>query len=351
MPVFDTRNIIPFVNDLETKINGMTTAVDDWKKEKGRILLGLDTINSNKNRSTTALIKADEALSEIGTATFDVVAQRGRRLKTLIDNLKAEVYEIAQNAGGSGGVGFDPRINAEVDNAVSSVDAVVADGLKLDYRLHKITEVAMKGEALSEKDMVIPQIEVFNDLMVSNPVLTPAAGILFIEGDVTVLGEDGEPLLDADNDLITGSVDVNGQVNLSAAPGKTVKLIFPAEMDMKDIPKDFLYVFLQTVIQKNSNYMQDILNFQNLLRDVLTDIRAMKGENWTADYSIMRNHQELVKESITPKGLQVEVKDGMAHATFSYNDHPALSHFVVEKLDATTNQWVPYDGSNGVITK
>lgn len=51
----------------------------------------------------------------------------------------------------------------------------------------------------------------------------------------------------------------------------------------------------------------------------------------------MRNHQDVVKEGITPKGLQVQVQDGMANVTFSYADHPHLSHFILEKWDENKN--------------
>lgn len=352
MPIYSTRDLIPFVNELEAKINGMNVEVDEWRKEKGRILTSLDTINSNKVRSTTALVKADEALTELNTATFDIVAQRGQRLKTLIENLKQQMFEIAQTAGDGKAVGYDERINAEIDNAVSSVEAEVEDGLKLDYRLRKIQEIAMEGKALSEKDLYLPYVyELDHDLDQTTIVLPTLEGIQFLQGDVTVLQMNGDIITDGEGNIISGTINEQGVVTLTAAPREKVKLYFPVQMEFKEIPKDFLLIFMQMVVQKNSEYMRQIAKFQNTLADIVKDIQAMKGENWTIDFSIMKNHQDIIKESITPKGLQVEVKNGMVHASFSYNDHPYLSHFVLEKWNEDTQQWEPFDGAHGIVYK
>jgi F0F1-type ATP synthase membrane subunit b/b' len=351
MPVYNTRDLIPFVNELESRINGMNVEVDEWRREKGRILTSLDTINSNKTRATTALVKADEALTELNTATYDIVAQRGQRLKKLIESLKQQMFIIAQEAGG-GKAGYDERINAEIDNAVSSVDAMVEDGLKLDYRLRKIQELAMEGKTLSEKELFLPYVyEINQNLDQTNFTVPDIDGIQFVNGDVTVLTIDADIILDGAGSLITGVIDETGNIVLSAPPKQPIKCYFPVQMDLKDIPSDFLLIFMQMVVQKNSHYMQQIAKFQNTLNDILRDIQAMKGENWTVDFSIMRNHQDIIKESITPKGLQVEVKNGMAHATFSYNDHPHLSHFILEKWNEQTQQWEPFDGQYGIIYK
>jgi uncharacterized protein YueI/gas vesicle protein len=352
MPVYNTRDLIPFVNELEARINGMNVEVDEWRREKGRILTSLDTINSNKVRSTTALVKADEALTELNTATFDIVAQRGQRLKTLIENLKKQMFEIAQTAGGGKAVGYDERINAEIDNAVSSVEAEVEDGLKLDYRLRKIQEIAMEGKTLSEKDLYLPYVyELDHDLDQTTITLPTLEGIQFLQGDVTVLRMNGDIITDGEGNIISGTINEQGVVTLTAAPKEEVKLYFPVQMELKEIPKDFLLIFMQMVVQKNSEYMRQIAKFQNTLSDIVKDIQAMKGENWTVDFSIMRNHQDIIKESITPKGLQVEVKNGMVHASFSYNDHPYLSHFVLEKWNEDTQQWEPFDGAHGIVYK
>ena len=352
MPVYNTRELIPFVNELEARINGMNVEVDEWRKEKGRILTSLDTINSNRVRSTTALVKADEALTELNTATFDIVAQRGQRLKTLIENLKKQMFDIAQEAGSGKAVGYDERINAEIDNAVSSVEAEVEDGLKLDYRLRKIQEIAMEGKTLSEKDLYLPYVyELDHDLDQTTISLPPLGGIEFLQGEVAVLRMNGDIITDEEGNIISGTIDEKGVVTLTAAPKEEVKLYFPVQMELKEIPKDFLLIFMQMMVQKNSEYMRQIAKFQNTLADIIKDIQAMKGENWTIDFSIMRNHQDIIKESITPKGLQIEVKNGMVHASFSYNDHPYLSHFVLEKWNEDTQQWEPFDGAHGIVYK
>lgn len=350
MPVYSQKDLIPFVNDLEAKLNLMNSDVTEWRKRKGELYTGLSDIATNKYRSLNAMVKADEALAELSTATFEIVATKGKKLKTLLDSLKDQMYEIAKEGGG-GGTGFDPRINAEIDNAVSSVDAVIEDGLKLDYRLRTIYDTAAAGKSLSEKELFMPYfIEV--EHMESNIADVPVdEGIEFVNGDVTVLDINGDVILDNNAQIVTGTINTRGHIVLSYPPFKTAKLFFPVRMAMKDIPEDFLYLFVNTLIQKNSKAMQDIVTFQRTLQGVITDITAMKGKNWTADFSIMKNHMDIVKETITPKGLQVEIKEGMAHATFSYNDHPYLSHFILEKLDEESGEWVAHDGDAGIIPK
>jgi hypothetical protein len=352
MPIYNTRDLIPFVNELEARIDGMFVEVDEWRREKGRLLTSLDTISSNRTRSTTALVKADEALAELNSATFEIVAQRGQRLKTLIDQLKAQMFSIAEEVAGSSRAGYDERINAEIDNAISSVEAEIEDGLKLDYRLQMIQQIAVEGQALNDKELYMPYVYEWTTNLDQTQIVVPETdGVVFVQGDVTVLTFDGNIVQDEEGNLITGTIDEQGKVTVTASPKQKVKLYFPVQMAFKDVPKDFLLMFMQMMIQKNSEYMKQIAKFQTTLNGLLKDIQAMKGENWTIDFSIMKNHQDIIKESITPKGLQVEVKNGMVHATFSYNDHPYLSHFILERWNEDTKQWEPFDGQNGIIYK
>jgi len=349
MPVYSTRDLIPFVNKLEERVEALNSSISDWIAQKNRILTSIDDMQGSRNLALTSLAKADEALSEIGTATFNVVANRGQRLNKLIQELKNEMYIIAQNA--KGGKGYDPRINKEIDNAVSSVDSVIEDGLKLDYRLRQLQEAAMHGVHLSEKEIIFPYMT--DTIMVTDTsiVLEPIEGFQFVDGEVTVLDEKGMPAVNRFNEFVSGTIDSSGNIELTDIPVTPVKIYFPVEAAFKDIPADFLRIFLQTIVQKNNEQFKKLMVFENLLGEILSDIRSMKGQNWTVDFSIMRNHQDIIKESITPKGLHVEVKNGLAYASFSYNDHPYLSHFILEKWDEESKKFVPFDGKSGVIPK
>jgi hypothetical protein len=354
MPVYSSRDLIPFVNQLEQKINEMNNSFKDWDNNKYKILNAVGRVDSTYTTSMTALVRADEALAEISTACFKSTANRGKRLEDTLNKLKNEIYEIAatiQAEGGGGGALTEGVYYDELNNAIASVDATIEDGMKLDYRLREIQEIAATGVDLSNKELYMPYKHSMTDLSTRSFMIPQQDGIVFVDGEVTVLNQEGDPFLDENNRIITGTIDANGQVELSTIPPEPYNLYFPVQMKLKDIPMDFLYLFMQQMLQKNSRILEVVLAFEHQLSHILEDIEYMKGINWTPDFSIMRNHQELVKEGITPKGLSVEVVDGMVHVTFSYNDHPYLSHFILEKWDEEQQKFVPYDGLNGIVNK
>lgn len=352
MPIYSTRDLIPFVNQLEAKIIDMNSSVDQWDAEKYKLINASKKVDNNYKTAIGALVRADEALAEIGTATFKSTARRGKRLEDTLNELRNEMFEIAAQVEGTGGGGelTGGMFYEELNNAISSVDPTINDGIKLDYRLRDLQDQAAKGIQLSNKELIVAyKHEV--DTVVKPFTLPPEEGIIYVGGDVTVLNQEGNPMLDAGGKIITGTIDPTGLITVTADVLEPSTLYFPVQMKLKDIPDDFLYLFMEQMVKKNSRIMETVLGVEEKINAILKDIEYMKGVDWTPDFSIMKNHQELVKEGITPKGLQVEVKDGMAHATFSYNDHPYLSHFVMERWDEETKTWIPYDGVNGIIQK
>jgi hypothetical protein len=352
MPIYNTRDLLPFVNQLEVSILAMNDSISQWDSNKNKLISSIAKTDSTYVTAMSALVRADEAMAEIGTATFKSTAQRGKRLEDTLNNLRAEMYEIAEMVGGNGGGGSltEGMFFDELNNAIASVDVTIEDGLKLDYRLRELQDMALTGGDLASKNVHMPyKFEVSEPAM--QMVIPEDSEIIFVEGEVTVLNAEGDPFLDEHLKIITGTIDGFGNVTLSALPPEPHIMYFPVKMNLKDIPEDFLYLFLQQIIQKNSRVMEVVLGFEKQLGLILDDIQLMKGTQWTPDYSIMRNHQDVVKEGITPKGLNVQVIDGMAHLTFSHNDHPHLSHFVVEKWDEETKRFVPYDGINGIVQK
>ncbi|MED3627874.1 hypothetical protein P4478_12485 [Bacillus subtilis] len=350
MPIYNSKDLIPFVNQLESKISEMNESLKDWNSQKIKVINSVSKTDSNYQIAMSALVKADEALSEIGTASFASAAKRGKRLEDTLNKLKNEMYDIAASVGGGGNGGSltEGMFFDELNNAIASVDVTVEDGLKLDYRLRELAEMSTHGANLGSKTLYMPY---------KYEVLIPSKSfavksneeIVFIDGDVTVLNESGEPFLDETGKIITGNITNKGQVELSAAPELPFVAYFPVKMTLGDIPEEFLYLFLQQIVQKNSKVMEVVLNFESSIDEVLQDIKDMKGVNWTPDYSIMKNYQNIVRESITPKGLNVEVKDGIAHVTFSCNEHPYLKHCILEKWSEEKKAFVPYDGQSGII--
>lgn len=354
MPITNTRDLIPFVNELEEKLITINGSLADWEENKFKMLYATNKVEGLQTTATSALVRADEAMAEIGTATFDSSAKRGKRLEDTLQKLKKDVYEIAASVEGSGSGGGEltsGSLYKELNNAIASVDATVEEGLKLDYRLRELQERATVGFNLSSKIMHMPSKHHVPEPSTASFLVPLQQGSVFLEADVTVLDGAGSPFLDEDNTLITGKIKPSGEVLLTALPQEAFTLYFPVEMKMKDIPEDFLNLFMHQVMSKNSRVMEVVLAFENEIEDVISDIEQMKGVDWTPDFSIMRNHQEIVKEGITPKGMDVEVVDGLAHVTFSYNDHPDLSHFIMERWDEEQKRFIPYDGANGIVNK
>jgi hypothetical protein len=90
---------------------------------------------------------------------------------------------------------------------------------------------------------------------------------------------------------------------------------------------------------------------RELLTTVSEDLEKMKGPGWDDRFSITGNYKDILIEKITPKNIQVNVESGIAKVSFSYEDHPELSHFVLEYFDESSGTWKPYDGADGIVTK
>ncbi|MFE5391886.1 hypothetical protein [Bacillus thuringiensis] len=354
MPIYNSKDLIPFVNILEKQIDEMNQNLSDWNREKYTILNLPSKLDTASTNALSALIRADEALTEISTACFESTANRGKRLEDTLNQLKNEVYKIASSIGEKGdtsggeltkGVFFE-----ELNNAIASVDVNIDDGLKLDYRLRQLQEMALANVEKINKELFIPHK--YNiDIEAESFSIIKSNGISFIDGDVSVLTSDGMPARDEYNRFVQGTITEKGIVTLSTTAQKGWVLYFPVRMQFKDIPEDFLYIFIQQMVQKNSKVTQILFDLEEIVKSVQEDMQSMKGANWTADFSIMRNHQDVVKEGITPKGLQVQVQDGMANVTFSYADHPHLSHFILEKWDENKKSYIPFDGKQGIVSK
>lgn len=338
MPISNTKDVIPFVNDLENKIKVVDQNLQSWLQEKAKILAAIPQVERNRVSSISAIVKAEDALAEINTATYGVVAAKGQRLRKVLEDLKEQVLVIVQE---SSAAAVPEYLKNEIENAVSSVDQMVDDGLKLDYRLRQIQTKADKALTFMNRELIMPH-KYTATMLTSEMIMMPAEeGVTFVDGDVTVLDATGDKgVLGRNGQLITGKIDSTGQIVLDEEPNQTVNLFYPVKLKFVDVPDDFLYYALQQVISKTSPLMDTLLKMEKVLTEVTADIVSMKGQDWTADFSIMRNHKDWVKESITPKGLAINVENGMVHATFSYNDHPSLSHFELEKWDEQTNAWV-----------
>jgi hypothetical protein len=356
MPVKSSKELVPFVNDLEVKLLAMKPDVDIWSSNKTKVLNAVPQVDRNKQSALTALVKAEDALAELNSATFGVQAVKGQKLKKVLDDIQNVLNAFATGGVGGGGTQVESRFTQELDNAISAVDSVMEDGLKLDYRLRQIQKIGQEGLDLSStamaKEFIIPQkyqVYSFSSQLLEIP---QTDGTEFVDGTVTVLSEDGtHALLNERDEAITGTITMTGMITLSDIPQEPATLYYPVRMAYKDLPEDVLYYLIQTVVEKTNPMIIKIQIYEKLINEIWDELAKMKGNNWTVDHSIMHNHIDIVKESITPKGLSVEIQDGIVHCSFSYNDHPLLSHFILEKWDENLRDWIPFDGDQGVVAK
>lgn len=357
MPITNTRDIIPFVNLLEEQVDKLGKDIGSWLAERQKVQGYGNDIANIQFRATGAFTRAEEALSEIGNATSGTLALKGQRLKKLIEDMKNEVRVIAEEAaanGGGGGAFFDERITKEINNAVASVSALVPEGLKLDARIQEIADLASNGGALGNKELVIPIKRKILHLGDGSIQLDEEPDIRFIEGEVGITTMDGGTVLTRAGKAAIAHVSTatNGRTAVVTLPDIDLgeyNLFIPAEVAMQSWPREALEAVMGATISRTSGTFRKVAEFESELASLVETIQQMQGSKWTADISLMKNRQDIIKESITPKGLNITpMPDGKVSVSFSYTDHEELSHFVLERMDANEN-WVPYDGDQGIV--
>lgn len=357
MPITNTRDVVGFVNGLEKSLETMNEELNVWRREKGKLLAYGTQIDQNKFRANSAFVKVEEALGEIANATTSITALKGQRLKKLIDNLKAEIFVIAEEAisagGGGGGGGYDERLMDEINAAVADVSMLIPDGLKLDCRIQQVLDVATKGGTLGDKTIIIPMRHVFRHNGANELTLAEQDGVVYQRGDVALITATGDTVRTTTGAPAIGKLEPlrNGREARLLLPEIVMgnyTALYPAEIKLKDWPEEAIQAVLDASISRTSPTFIKLDGINLALETIENDIAAMKGSNWTMDISLMRNHRDIIRESITPKGLRVDVVDGKTVASFAYTDHPSLSHFVVEQMNEE-GEFVPYDGEDGIV--
>lgn len=355
MPITNSKDIINFVNGLEQHIFNLQSDIYSWNTSKEEISDSLSELGNTSTMARQTMIRADNALAEINTAVIASTALQGRRLDDTLKKLKNDIFLAIENGDivglGGGGEVTSGEIYEEINNAIANVDPMILPGLRLDHRLQEIYNLANTGAAALEKDIFVPRKFIPGDitsLTLQGEVLSTER---FVAGEVTVLDENSLPIIGSKNELITAQIDESGLITLSEIPMVRTVLFYPIEIEFKDVERDFLYILMEMMLKKNHPMMQQVMMISSNLNGILEDIEAMKGANWTVDFSIMQNHLDIMREAITPKGVYLTVEDGKTNLSFSYQDSPLISHFVVEKLDPATGEWMPANENGGIINK
>lgn len=353
MPITNSKDIINFVNGLEQSIIKLQKDIVSWNENSEDLINSRGELTNTSTIARQTMVRADNALAEINTAVIASTATAGRRLDDTLKKLKQDIYLAIENGDivgvGGGGEVTSGEVYEEINNAIAEVDPTIQSGLRLDYRLKELYNLANAGSLALEKKIYTPRKFVpgeVTDLTVQGEVSVTEK---FVAGEVTVLDETLLPIIGGAGDFITATIDETGLITFSEIPTKRMILFYPIEIEFKDVEKDFLYIMMEMLLKKNNPLMQQVLGISTHLNNILADIEAMKGAEWTVDFSIMSNHLDIIKESITPKGVYLSVEDGKTNVSFSYTDSPLISHFVAEKFDEGTGEWVPANANGGII--
>lgn len=214
---------------------------------------------------------------------------------------------------------------AEVEAKVGTGGGTVPPDLE-----QTIQEISAGLADLETKKFLIPIEEVTNDGQNPIPVTTNTYKLRYsgpgeiFAGKVDVLDQAGEvPMIGPDNKEITATVDATGTVVFSRPPNAAVRLTFGVLMPFSDLPQEFLKVRFKSGLEKDLG--------------MLIDVRKLK--------------EDMAIEQITPSGLYAQATGSTVYLTFTYQDRPEISHFILERYNPATGQWEPYDGAQGIVTK
>lgn len=345
------------LNDAIFKINEMILSLDKSTadiKEINRYRANVIEKNIVKtvNDHSGKFLSLNQLYQEFMTVVYGVQAQNGKRLKKVLDDLKNQIISIIETMPSGGGLDVSEQYKLdEIKFAIANVNPEIPDGLKLDYRLRNMHEQIQQASLLQSKSFIIP-LKMEKDRLVDVSLQLPSSvEYTFISGIVTVVNHRLETIVLPNDQLLTGTVNDAGLIVFSGLTNEAVYLYVPVMMAFKDLPDNLFDLLNDLALQKSDPLFKDLIELEASLRHVADDLAAMKGVNWTIDHSIMDNFRRTILESISPKGLHVQVQDGVAQIMFSYQDHSNLSHFVLERWDEESQSWEPYDGNEGIVLK
>ncbi len=255
-------------------------------------------------------------------------------IETNIVNLGNRVKAIESNGApppSGGGTDLGP-VAQEIINAIAGVNA--PDGFKLDKRFDDIYSGVLDADTrldnivfVTEKELLIPRKILTSAVAKTEYQLPVPAYGHYVAGPVGVFDLSGKRTLKINNKVVTATISTGGKVVFDQIPYQQVTLVYILAVKLKDLPQDFLTTTID-ILQSNTATLSDVLDLQD---------RMTKSE------------ANLQLERITPRGLYTQAIGSTVYVTWSYEDSPDISHFVLERYNEDTGEWIPFDGLYGIV--
>lgn len=343
--------VIAKINEIIVKHDALQDLSDDMSVDVDFVKSETTKLRTRVNSNQSQYLGNVQFLQDVSNVTaFVSGASVGRRLRYVLDQLKAELIVMIEDmANTSRPVDLGP-LGEEINKAIALVDANVPDGIKLDFRLQQ-NEKNIRA-LLSHEDQTIwipyaTTVEQPTSLTIQ--AIKPEHAV-FLQADVTVVTDDKKPAKTDEMQKIKGTMNGSGLITLNYLPVKKVHLWYPIEVQRKYVQDKDLWNILE-VIQMGSGGEINNDEIEEFMAYVREQLEIMKGIDYNSEQNIADAYQLIEKTRLAPKSLQItQLPNDQLAVQFSYEDHPLLSHFVLEKWDEETKTWLPYDGDEGIVT-
>lgn len=340
------------------KLNEIIAKHDALEELTSTIDLDMMSVKSDTSKLKTRVTSNQQQylgnvqfLQDISNVTaFVGGASVGKRLRYVLDQLKAELIVMINEMANTKRPVDLGTLGNEIQAAIALVDANVPDGIKLDYRFQDMEKQIGILQQKENQTLWIPygmSIDAPTSLTIQAEKPDHA---VFVSGDVTVVNENKKAAKDENLLKITGSITASGIVTLTGMPTESIKIWYPIEIKRSHFQDKDLWNILEIMqlSQASSGTSEEIESFMSYTRAQLI---AMKGIDWNSEKNLSEAFELIKKTALAPKSLQIQTLGNNQMAIqFSYEDHPLLSHFILERWDDQTNTWVAYDGNEGIVT-
>lgn len=220
----------------------------------------------------------------------------------------------------------------EVTNAPVGTFYLRYDGQNILYQKKTVNqtgwgEISGTGSssdlgALKEQNVIVPREKSFDNIMSNTLQITNDNGEI-VTGSIDVISKETGQFLYKGDTQITATIDDSGNIVFNFIPDEPVTVVYGTRENLANLPEDFLTKHFYTNLDE---------------KNIKTLMESMK-----------RLEKDVMIERIKPTGMYTKNTNKGPTITFSYPQDDRIDHFVLERFDEVSKEWVPYDGEEGII--